>query len=91
MSGDTNNGTKNNDKSNDNCNDNCSKNTESIEMIIKKKQNICDASSCDFNFDNILFDFPQKARDVLLDDTEKQLIDIAASTINQWKLLWNKQ
>jgi hypothetical protein len=50
-----------------------------------------DTSSCEINFDNILFDFPKKARDVLLDDTEKQLVDLAASTVSQWKLLWNKQ
>jgi hypothetical protein len=87
MSCNTNDGNKKNDK----YNDNCSKNNEIIEMILKKKQNICDASSCEINFDNIIFDFPQKARDVLLDDTEKQLVDLAASTVSQWKLLWNKQ
>jgi len=56
MSGNTNDGNKKNDK----YNDKYSINNESIEMILKNKQHNCDASSCEFVFDNIIFDFPKK-------------------------------
>ena len=84
MSCNTNDGNKKNDNSNKN-------NNENIIFVLKNNELKYDTSSCEINFDNILFDFPKKARDVLLDDTEKQLVDLAASTVSQWKLLWNKQ